>query len=44
MNDASDIGVLLKDGKSVIKIAQVYLIILYFFAGNFFNAFKDAGR
>ena len=32
MNDAGDIGVLLKDGKRVIKIAQVDLIIFYLFA------------
>ena len=41
MNDPPDI-IFLENGKRVIKIAEVYFIILYFFTGNTFNAIENA--
>jgi len=39
MNNAFYIRILLEDGKRVIEIAKINLVIFYGFARNFFDAF-----
>jgi hypothetical protein len=41
VNDTGDVIVFLEDGESVIEIAEVYLVILYFLTHDLFDAFHD---